>query len=473
MGPPRLGGAGPRAQALRRRRDPALGDQPDRARAAGPRPGRATELEDAVAELLACFAGLPLLPAGRAAPTSTRRSPHARETPARPGGRPSTRSSPSWAIPTSRRRCRFQQTSGMVMAKGVEDCAFYRSSRLTSLNEVGADPGVFSITPADVPRGDDRAAARVAARDDHALHPRHQARGGRPRQDHRARRAVRRCGQQTLDELPARWSRSPTPASEPCCGRRSSAPGPQRSTASRRRTCGTGCTPTPRRRCARRVTTPRGPTPTVPTRRPCTQPSTQPSTTSARAPCSPISSSRSPRPAGATRWPPSSSRSPLPVCPTSTRAASCGSRASSTPTTAGPSTSPTASHCSNRRGTPPGRPLGRRPSTTVAPPSSGSPPGHSVGAATPPSCSRATRLSTRRGPPPTTCWPSTAAARSPLPPGSRWGWLRRAAGATRRSTLPPGTWRDALSEPSRPLSTTVRLADLLADLPVALLTKED
>ena len=43
---------------------------------------------------------------------------------------------------------RFQQTSGMVMAKGVEDCAFYRSSRLTSLNEVGADPGIFAITPA-------------------------------------------------------------------------------------------------------------------------------------------------------------------------------------------------------------------------------------------------------------------------------------------------------------------------------------
>ncbi|HEX8780066.1 MAG TPA: malto-oligosyltrehalose synthase, partial [Nocardioides sp.] len=43
---------------------------------------------------------------------------------------------------------RFQQTSGMVMAKGVEDCAFYRWSRLTSLNEVGGDPAVFATTPA-------------------------------------------------------------------------------------------------------------------------------------------------------------------------------------------------------------------------------------------------------------------------------------------------------------------------------------
>jgi (1->4)-alpha-D-glucan 1-alpha-D-glucosylmutase len=40
---------------------------------------------------------------------------------------------------------RFQQTSGMVMAKGVEDCSFYRWSRLTSLNEVGGDPSVFAI----------------------------------------------------------------------------------------------------------------------------------------------------------------------------------------------------------------------------------------------------------------------------------------------------------------------------------------
>ena len=43
----------------------------------------------------------------------------------------------------------FQQTSGMVMAKGVEDRSFYRWSRLTSLNEVGADPSVFSIAPGD------------------------------------------------------------------------------------------------------------------------------------------------------------------------------------------------------------------------------------------------------------------------------------------------------------------------------------
>jgi (1->4)-alpha-D-glucan 1-alpha-D-glucosylmutase len=38
---------------------------------------------------------------------------------------------------------RFQQVSGPVMAKGVEDTAFYRFNRLVSLNEVGGSPGLF------------------------------------------------------------------------------------------------------------------------------------------------------------------------------------------------------------------------------------------------------------------------------------------------------------------------------------------
>ena len=37
----------------------------------------------------------------------------------------------------------FQQTCGPVMAKGVEDTAFYRWSRLVALNEVGGDPDRF------------------------------------------------------------------------------------------------------------------------------------------------------------------------------------------------------------------------------------------------------------------------------------------------------------------------------------------
>ena len=41
---------------------------------------------------------------------------------------------------------RFQQTCGPVMAKGVEDTAFYRYFRLSALNEVGGDPGRFGIS---------------------------------------------------------------------------------------------------------------------------------------------------------------------------------------------------------------------------------------------------------------------------------------------------------------------------------------
>lgn len=43
-------------------------------------------------------------------------------------------------------RTRFQQTSGPVMAKGVEDTAFYRYVRLASLNEVGSDPSRFGAS---------------------------------------------------------------------------------------------------------------------------------------------------------------------------------------------------------------------------------------------------------------------------------------------------------------------------------------
>ncbi|MGI8808024.1 MAG: malto-oligosyltrehalose synthase [Acidimicrobiales bacterium] len=41
---------------------------------------------------------------------------------------------------------RFQQLSGAVMAKGVEDTTFYQYNRLVSLNEVGGDPGRFGIS---------------------------------------------------------------------------------------------------------------------------------------------------------------------------------------------------------------------------------------------------------------------------------------------------------------------------------------
>lgn len=42
---------------------------------------------------------------------------------------------------------RFQQTTGPVQAKGLEDMAFYRQYPLASLNEVGADPARFGVSP--------------------------------------------------------------------------------------------------------------------------------------------------------------------------------------------------------------------------------------------------------------------------------------------------------------------------------------
>ena len=57
---------------------------------------------------------------------------------------------------------RWQQTTGPVMAKGVEDTAFYRYFRLVALNEVGGDPGRFSIGPDEF---------HAAAQERHDRHP--------------------------------------------------------------------------------------------------------------------------------------------------------------------------------------------------------------------------------------------------------------------------------------------------------------
>ncbi|HJQ02421.1 MAG TPA: malto-oligosyltrehalose synthase [Jatrophihabitans sp.] len=43
---------------------------------------------------------------------------------------------------------RFEQATGAIMAKGVEDTAYYRYNRAIGLNEVGGDPGRFGSTPA-------------------------------------------------------------------------------------------------------------------------------------------------------------------------------------------------------------------------------------------------------------------------------------------------------------------------------------
>lgn len=106
---------------------------------------RLAEVADAVAELMACFPVYrSYLPAGRdhldqAFAAARTHRPDLAEV--------LDTLLPVLSDPTSPPAQRFQQTSGMVMAKGVEDSAFYRWSRLTSLNEVGGDPSVFALDP--------------------------------------------------------------------------------------------------------------------------------------------------------------------------------------------------------------------------------------------------------------------------------------------------------------------------------------
>jgi (1->4)-alpha-D-glucan 1-alpha-D-glucosylmutase len=45
---------------------------------------------------------------------------------------------------------KFQQLTGPVMAKGIEDTVFYIFNRLTSLNEVGGEPAIFGMQPGEV-----------------------------------------------------------------------------------------------------------------------------------------------------------------------------------------------------------------------------------------------------------------------------------------------------------------------------------
>lgn len=88
---------------------------------------------------------------------------------------------------------RFQQTSGPVQAKGVEDTAFYRWFRLVSLNEVGGDPGLFGVPPEEF-----HAAAGRLARSWPATMTTLSTHDTKRQEDVRARLAV-------LAEMPSEW----------------------------------------------------------------------------------------------------------------------------------------------------------------------------------------------------------------------------------------------------------------------------
>jgi (1->4)-alpha-D-glucan 1-alpha-D-glucosylmutase len=88
---------------------------------------------------------------------------------------------------------RFQQTTGPVLAKGIEDTAFYRWPRLISRNEVGGDPDRPSLSTADF----HAKAARLAADWPHTMTTL-STHDTKRQEDVRARLAV-------LPEIPGAW----------------------------------------------------------------------------------------------------------------------------------------------------------------------------------------------------------------------------------------------------------------------------
>ena len=74
---------------------------------------------------------------------------------------------------------RFQQVSGPVMAKGVEDTAFYAFGRFVALNEVGGAPAHFGLSQAAFHQAVCRAPGAASARDAGHFDPRHQTQRGR------------------------------------------------------------------------------------------------------------------------------------------------------------------------------------------------------------------------------------------------------------------------------------------------------
>jgi len=89
---------------------------------------------------------------------------------------------------------RFQQTCGPVMAKGVEDTAFYRWTRLAALNEVGGEPDRFGVAP-----GEFHAFAARLAREWPATMTTLSTHDTKRQEDARARLAV-------LAEIPGEWA---------------------------------------------------------------------------------------------------------------------------------------------------------------------------------------------------------------------------------------------------------------------------
>ncbi|HEY0937459.1 MAG TPA: malto-oligosyltrehalose synthase [Trebonia sp.] len=97
------------------------------------------------------------------------------------------------AGPAGELAVRFQQTTGPVLAKGVEDTACYRWPRLVALNEVGCEPDRFGVEPDEF-----HATARRLSADWPATMTTLSTHDTKRQEDVRARLAV-------LAEMPREW----------------------------------------------------------------------------------------------------------------------------------------------------------------------------------------------------------------------------------------------------------------------------
>ena len=109
---------------------------------------------------------------------------------------------------------RFQQFTAPVMAKGVEDTAFYCFNRMIGLNEVGASPERNGVTLEEFHAFCDRTHMLVSANDEYTFHARYQT----------LRRCASAAGSVDGDSCALAGSAAPVVAHEPALQSRANFP---------------------------------------------------------------------------------------------------------------------------------------------------------------------------------------------------------------------------------------------------------
>ena len=413
--------ADPRHEAGRRRRHPALRGAAPRARRCDAAPRRSRCRRRRASPSCSRASRCTARTCRRRASTSTRRRPP-------PGGhRPDLARAVDDAAararrpgPPGRRPLPADERHGHGQGRRGHRLLPLHPARLAHRGR--RRPGRVRDRRRRVPRAPAGRHGAAAAVDDDAVDARHEARRGRARAHRRARRDAPAEWAATLARLHALAPLRRRPV------RGAPVAGDRRRLAGESRERLHAYAEKAAREAGVSTTLDGAATPS--SRRACTRSSTRCSTTSAWPRCSPPSSPVAAAGLVELARRPSSSSSRRPACPTCTRAASCGRRPSSTPTTGGPSTSSCGARARSTRSTRAAA-AGRRDRRGEAA-------RHLPGAAAATRPARAVRRGTcrsrRPARPPSTSSPSTAAAPSRSRPGCRSGCAARAAdGGTRRS----------------------------------------